>query len=451
MRCLATMKIKKIEDKRQFFLLSLTFITLFLSYSVNLWHISADSFHTFERSPEGLVIGKMARSQRDGIFAYGGLTGINKVSLAWGDYADMYRASLAAQHDFYLTQKELPDEYIAYKSQPGGQSILYSSMQNIIPGDNYFKLKIIRGINAALTAICFTLFIGWVYRNCGFGSSVVTALLVLLSPWLNNFGHNLWWSFWNFYIPFLTMLLLLERNHKKPGCYSDLKILMALFAAMFAKCFFSGYEYITTVLLSAICPFVYYTIIENENFLYFIRISIKAGLSMVLGVVVSMLFLVIQIGSLNGSVNEGVQHIIQSYTKRSTITEVAVSENIIGTSFTDIFSAYFEGNAFGLGFLPDSFRCGFGLLVVIICLFAAFIYLTGRNKDSGRANIALLSTTLFSLLCPLSWFIIFKQHAASHPHIDYIVWYIPFLVYGFAVIGQGCESTLKQLFKKKHL
>ena len=153
------------RNKKQLLFLVVVFLALFLSYSFNFWSVSTDMFYTYERSPEGLVIGKMARSQQEGIFAYGGLTGRNRVVLENGNAEEEAQMTHSAQHDFYLTKKKLPPKYDLYKSQSGGQAILYSVVQEIVPGDNPFKLKVVRGLNAALTALCFMLLIGWVYRN----------------------------------------------------------------------------------------------------------------------------------------------------------------------------------------------------------------------------------------------------------------------------------------------
>jgi hypothetical protein len=41
----------------------------------------------------------------------------------------------------------------------------------------------------------------------------------------------------------------------------------------------------------------------------------------------------------------------------------------------------------------------------------------------------------FSLLAPLSWFVIFKAHSYIHTHMNFIVWQMPFTFFGFAACG----------------
>lgn len=441
------MKPQKPKDIKQAIFLCIAFLILFSSYSVNIWKVSDENmFLFFERQPEGLVVGRIAKAAHDGIFSYGGLTGLNYTeylktdSLGISTMSEEYSRNLSIQHDLYLTNSPLPNKFVAYKSQTGGQAILYSAIQKISPFDNLGNLRLFKGLNAALAALCFVLFIGWVYRNYGGISSIITLFLLLISPWINNFAHNLWWALWSFYIPFITMLLLFEKKHNFKDKMSNNKILIYLFLAVFAKCFFTGFEFITSTLIAAMCPIVYYYILEQKNFRSFIGFAFKGGTTMVMAVLAEMFVLIMQIRSLEGSFSDGINHILLSYTKRATYGIIKQSE-----TYGEILQKYFQGNVFDLGFLPQTeFKFYFGVFFLIICLFGVAIYFISKklNQVYKIKNLALISATLFSVLSPLSWFIIFKQHASEHPHMDYIVWYIPTLLFGFIVIGQGISLII---------
>lgn len=417
------MKITKDTINKQNILLGVFFVLFVLSYTVNILKITdSDLFHGFERQPEGLVIGRLARSAQDGVFSYGGLTGINYDSKTERT-TEQYAADLAAQHDLYMTQQKVPNSYQAYKSQSGGQGIILSMAHKILPFDNAKKLMLFRGINALLVALVFVLFGRWVCRSFGFIAGFITLLFILFSSWLNMYAHNLWWVLWNFYLPFITMLLMLERKHESPEKISNLKIFGLLFLAVFLKCFFTGFEFITTTLAAAICPIVYYFYIEKKSFIQFIIYSVKASACMVAAVLVQMIMLVTQIKFLEGSFSDGVNHIVSSFTKRTEAMDV---------SHLDVFKMYLQNDTFSLGFLPNNTQFYFGSFVLIIIAVGIYIYMKEKNE---RKNRALVITTLFSILAPLSWFIIFKQHSFEHPHMDYIVWYMPFMLYGFCLIG----------------
>jgi hypothetical protein len=65
-----------------------------------------------------------------------------------------------------------------------------------------------------------------------------------------------------------------------------------------------------------------------------------------------------------------------------------------------------------------------------------------RNAPERRTSAALLAATWFSLLAPLSWFVLFKAHSFIHTHMDAIVWHMPFVLLGFAVVGRLAGRTV---------
>jgi hypothetical protein len=61
--------------------------------------------------------------------------------------------------------------------------------------------------------------------------------------------------------------------------------------------------------------------------------------------------------------------------------------------------------------------------------------------------LALVGATWFSILAPLSWFVIFKAHAYVHPHMDYIAWHMPFVLFGAAVLGLAGKVVAADLWR----
>lgn len=431
------MKIIKKTGNKQLALYLLFFVLFCLSYTTNIFRISEkDLFHGFERQPEGLVVGRLARSAQDGLFSYGALNGANYDSQT-PDTRAQHAIDLGAQHDLYIKNAQLPDSYRAYKSQSAGQSFVFGILHKVLPCSNLKKLAIYRGINAILTAIVFLLFGAWVRRNFGFIAGFATLSLILLSPWVNMFAHNLWWVLWNFYIPFLTMLLLLEYKNRYPHKISKTKIMAALFSAMFVKCLFSGFEFITTTLISALCPVVYYAIKERQAIKTFLPDVVRYSLTLVASIIAQMVVLITQIRFLEGSFSAGVNHIIYSFTKRSKFGEEDVK-----MSFAELLKEYLSDDAFQLGFLQNNVQFYFGGVVLIILFSLILIYIRDKAKK------ALIYTTLFSFLAPLSWLIVFRQHAVNHIHMDYIIWYIPFLLYAFCSIGVAVSTFVNKKTSK---
>lgn len=426
------MKITRKTISKQTILLGIFFVLFLLSYTTNIFRITnADLFHGFERQPEGLVIGRLVRAQQDGVFSYGGVTGVNADSKTL-HIKDHYTIDQAAQHHLYITEAEVPDTFLAYRSQSGGQGIILSILHKVLPVDNAKKLMIYRGLNALLVALVFILFAGWVGRNFGFKASLVTLLFIFFSDWLNMYAHNLWWVLWNFYLPFLTMLILLEKKHQSPDKISEFNILLFLFVSVFLKCFFTGFEFITTTLAAAICPIVYYYYLEKKSFVQFIIFSLKASACMIVAVLAQMVMLVVQLKFLDGTFAAGINHILFSFTKRTEAVDV---------SHFEVLKMYLQNDILKLGFLPNSTQFYFGTFILILLAVGGFLYC---KMQENRKVKALLITSLFSILAPLSWFVVFKQHSFEHPHMNYIVWYMPFLLYGFSIVGVAVASIWKE-------
>lgn len=424
--------------------LAISFIILVLGFSCNFWRVSrADQFKHFDDYSESLSTGRMARSAADGVFSYGALPGVNYDTTQYGaDTTDILFMTYADQERIFV-ENDIPDGFDLYMSQSGGQLFMFSVINNALPFDHSINFHIIHTLNAILSAICFTLFLGWAYRNFGWLSALITLLLITLSPWITMYGYSLWWAVWTMYIPFVVSLLVLERNEHIP--MKTAKVILYLSLGVFAKCVFDGFEFITTSLVAMIAPVVYYSFLKKEKLTSFIFFSAKVTLASIFAVLLQMIMLVLQICSVKGTLRAGVEHIVHSYERRTQMgIEVASSDY----NYLNLFKKYIKGNAFELGFLPETtFRFYFVYLFAFIGGAALVVYCLakGLNDVCRRKNIALLLTTVFSVLAPLSWLIIFKQHSANHPHLDYIVWYLPFLLYGFLVIGQSVTLLLSRL------
>lgn len=402
----------------------------------------SESFGIFDEYSECLAIGRIGRSEKEGVFSNGGLPGINYNVATVPPNSDIWFEVYLKQRPEYLADK-IPDSYQVYCSQTGGEFVLYSVLQRILPFDNPTKLEIFYCINAILCALCFTLLLGWIFRSFGLISAIVVLLLTVMSSWITLFSSCLWWSLWASYIPFVTMLLVLEYNHKvkKLGIK---KILVYLFLAVFAKCLFNGYEFISTILVSAMCPIIFYGFLEKVEIKSFIRFFLKATCSAILAVLAQMIILVVQIRIVLGSFAAGVDYIVTSYVRRS----LSATDDFSKLPFSVLFKKYLKGNVFRWDFLSDNVNgFYFGYVILIIGILAVVVYYLSRNLSEyyKRLNLSLLLVTGISIIAPVSWFIIFKQHSANHFHLDYIVWYMPFLLLGFLVIGEGISLLFNKL------
>jgi hypothetical protein len=230
---------------------------------------------------------------------------------------------------------------------------------------------------------------------------------------------------------------------------------------LFSKCLFTGYEYITTTLVMMVVPVIYDTIRHRVNFQQALKRLATVGFCGGLGILLSFGVLCIQIAVVQGNLWDGVHHIIYSFQKRThiepTVWEVGDSPADFAASLeastVTVLGRYLTGTYVdGTNYLAASpFISQYLLKIRYIYLLALFVIMSlvlyfqlheTVAEAEQRQQRALLYTTWFSILAPLSWFVIFKAHSYIHTHMNFIIWQMPFVFFGFA----SCGLVVKNLF-----
>lgn len=445
-----------------------SFILLTLNISFNIFHISNErNLYSIE---ECLTIGRLVKTQKDGLFSEAGLPGvvydknttlpdsIINDSILFNSHSTrdfVWLHNMEDQYRFYFgwDNRSIPNDYYAYKSQSGGSSLFYSALNLILPFHPDINISILRLISGMLLSICLFLFIGWGYRNFGFISASVLYILIFFSPWIVYMGGSLWWSMWTYYLPFLTLLLLLEKRNKYPSKISENKIFLYLFIAVFIKHLFFGFEYVTTILLAIYPPIIYYYYVEKRKLSAFLIFSFKVGFVSLFAVIAQSFILFYQLSILRGgSILDGINEIIFLYKKRGSFDfHEDISYNEI---FSQIFDNFFMTGAFNPNlFLTNDILSFLSFFIIVLVLsLIIYIYLYKRlDYKNLRKYSALFITTFISFICPLSWYIIFNEHSYSHHYRDVIVWYVPTMLYCFVIIGIAISFIFNRLKSHKYI
>ena len=193
---------------------------------------------------ESFIIGRIVKSGRDGIFSAGGLAGLVGPD---AEPPDTESPNYRFQSQAFLNSSPF-QTYSIYKSQIGAQGIFYSAVDGILPFSPADKLSILHAIASLLSALMLSMVIFWFYREFGITVGFVVLAGTGLSQWLVIFAHSLWWSTWAFYLPMAAVMFYLNRPHAAEN-FPLGKFGILTFAAVMVKCFFNGYEYITTALV----------------------------------------------------------------------------------------------------------------------------------------------------------------------------------------------------------
>ncbi len=430
-------------------------LLLFFGFLFNLWHVAEQQwFATHQRDTESLVIGRMVKSGQDGIFSAGGLNGAGTATNIQQDWITSNQ--IDNQYAAYLNRGSF-DTFSTYMSQPGGQGMIFSLFDGLMPLSPKIKLGCFYVLTALLSAIALTTIIGWFYEEFGGWVAICVTGSVVFSQWLTVFGKNLWWSLWAFYLPMIVVLYFLK-HHRETLNRQHVRFGVLIAIAVFIKCFINGFEYITTALVMMLAPFVYYAVLDKWSGRQCVKWSLVAGLGSGVAIFLTLIMLCVQIGAVKDGFMDGVAHVIWSFGKRTyanaedfpPVYAASLNAGTLSVVITYMNGIFFDlnnylsiSNAFVSNFL---LKIRYYYLIVLFIAMSALLFLRSNEKKIAarrRHHIALICTTWFSILAPLSWYIIFKAHSFIHTHMSFLLWQMPFTLFGFAVFGSAVIAWMK--------
>jgi hypothetical protein len=434
-------------------------LLLFVGFFKNTWRVADENwFVNFQLGTESYILGRLVESRQAGIFSYGGLTGLGSLgSLP----TSQYTGNTAFQYKSYY-QGDKFESYLPYESQIGGQGMVFSILDKIVPLPLHPKVGFFHAIDSFLSAIALAAVILWFYMEFGLPVGLFVLVSTILSQWLVVMGKNLWWSMWVFFLPMILVMYYLRqaRNQNKRQM---IIFGMIVFLGVFIKCFFNGYEFITTTLIMMMVPFVYYSIADRVSVRRFIGAFLIGVISAFAAILLSFAILIAQIASVEGTFQKGIDHIVYSLEKRTYdnpdnlpaeyTTSLEASPGEVVLTYLD--GIFFDFNNYihtsNAVLSAGLFQVRYWYLIIAFAIFSALAFLDPtRRKISGADphKVALVSGLWVSILAPLSWFVIFKAHSFIHTHIDFVVWQMPFTLFGFAVCGMALQNIFSNLLRR---
>lgn len=401
-----------------------------------LWRHGHDS--------DATVIGRLVQSRQEGVFSYGGLLGLGGPSQVLADWGS---PAFEFQYDAY--HHGVPfGSFSPYRSQIGAQGLVFSILDALLRLPTRTALLVFRTMAALCTSLVLAALVVWFLRDIGVPAASGVLAGILLSPWLLVFGRSLFWSFWSFYVPMLIMIGGLNQHDERAGW---VKIALWAFVGVFTKCIFSGYEYITTALVMMTVPIVFYWKRKAWSWRTLCKVFIAAFVGSALAGIASLLILSVQIASVDGSLLDGIRHVTTALERRTiavpSITSSEYEAYVARPNVLAVLVTYLFGGSYMAGLTQESpyvarllWHLKFGHFVL---LFATVTVVFRRLAAFRGPEIsALVAATWYSALAPVSWLIIFHEHSAVHTHMNYIVWYMPFMLFGFAVCGCALDRVL---------
>jgi hypothetical protein len=444
------------ESTKAIILCALSTLILYLGFFTNTWKVANQEwFLEHQHDMESFILGRLVKSGQDGVFSDGGLTGVVSRDETPVGYVDR---PFYFQYAVYLN--ELPSgAYTTYNSQIGGQGILFSALDRILPLTPPEKLTFYRAFTSMLTALTLTTIILWFYFEFGLSIAIFVLASAVIAQWLVVFGRNLWWSTWAFYLPMAVVMHYLRHN-RAPTKRQLVRFGILIAIVVFIKCLINGYEYISTTLIMMMVPFVYYSLLDKLSLRRFGLGLFYAALGSGIAILLSFSILFFQIASVTGKLQDGVDHVIYALQKRT-----YADSNKFPAQYAPSYEAnpivviaiYLKGTFFNANnYISTSnplisrfiFHFRYLYLIILLLIMSVYMYFrrnSGVTEKKRQKSLALITTTWFSLLAPLSWFIIFKAHSFIHTHMNHLVWQMPFTLFCFAVFGVFIQKIISDL------
>ena len=344
------------------------------------------------------------------------------------------------------------NDFKRYKSQYGLQIKIFGGLCNF----GLCNLELFYLITSILMGLVIVVFYNLVKRDFGNLSGILLSLFLTFSPWLIVFSKNIFWMTFTLFLPFLVSFYF---SNKLKNNYFKLFFFITIFFSFFIK-MLNGYEYITTIFLSTLVPLIYQFIEQNKKFFHFLKYSFVIFIIFLTSFATSIF---LQSKSSNYNVKEHIVERLEYHTyniENSTSKIENKVKNFISTSiryfvFRDFLPWTWIGQA-GITneektYIKDSFKNfnskilihNFSKLskntkaflflkiieiLIFLLILSYLIFIFRHLKRSMKYSISL------AFISSISWILLGNKHSQLHFHINYIVWYIPFIPYAVITI-----------------
>lgn len=418
------------------FLFVLTTILLFLGFYRNQWQsINNKKFRLFQKDSESYVVARMSIARQDGFLSHGGLLG-------WGDIdpENINETDYDHQFDIYLNSKTFVS-YWAKQSHPGFQALFFSFLDLLSPFKPAQNLRFFYLLNSGLFALTLAGIVIWFYQTFGWLSALSILGSSLAAQWLTLFARNLFFVTWVFYFPMLFFLFWFKFEDNGPK-FTNNKIFWITFTFVLFKCLLNGYDFILPFLGMLASPIVFYGLAHKWQKHTFTQRFTAVILASLLAILSSFMVLLLQALSITGDPQTGINFIISTIYRR-TYSPANVPDPARTASIIDILKIYLsESYLFQI-------NLSFLTLILIFAGFSILYWFSRKWRQNTRIYLttedALVLTTWFTIISPLSWYMIFKSLAYYHTHMNYLPWHMPFTIFGFGMCGFILEKTLGKL------
>jgi hypothetical protein len=429
------------------------FLLLWAGFGWNaLGAVSAQTFAASQRDTEGLVFGRLAAAERDGFFTRGALLGFagdRREDLVTYDSDVLWRSyAPLAQRWLYVEGSPFRSfgAYFTHNGFQGSVFVLLDRALAFLPRAR--RVAVFVALTAALTAALFAALACALARELGLGAGLFALAAAGASPWLTSLGPNLYFSLWLYGLPAFTVALALARA---TPANETRRLAWAAFLGFLPR-HLAGPEFLTATAALAVAPIAYLALRERTGGRAFLRRTLVAGTASAAGLVLALGLLALQIRAVTGSFDSVREHLELSWARRAGDDPTGLSAayaSAIQTELGTVLRYYLDDpldrEAAGApGALAWIRARSHGELALLTLAAAAWLALRARRLAPATRDrvLGLFAATFCAFLGVLAWLIVFKSHAALHPHQIPLMWHLGFVPLAAALVGWALGDGL---------
>lgn len=381
-------------------------------------------FMTFQNDSEISVSLMLEKTKRDGLCSTGGF---------------MMNRSL-----------ETPPYFSAWGLQGKIFSFLYRFSDDPVP---VFMDKIHGAI-----AFCFGLLLAGFVLYClnefGWMAAGVLTIGVLWSDWLVFAGRNAFLVYFMHFLPMILAWIIYPRFQRKTGFnWPGYLAVVGGATLLNALCYF---DYSSNIVLSTATAPLYYGCRDGLPVRKIVKGMFLTLIASSVAVAIAILATAVQAGLWLDSFTAGFNEVLGAAASRMYGTAQMERAAPDSVPLLAIFNQYLTIPAWTMPWLPKAgyyvFLSFFAFLGLGIPA-ALVASLDGRRfpaVEAERRKLTGLSlATLWGMGATLSWAFLMKGHMFHHPHLNGLIFYLPYMLLLYVLIGKDTAVLAAGLFSKR--
>ena len=401
------------------------FIAVFLNFRFNIFGaVDKKWFGNHQLDSDGLVVHKL----------YADTIGVNTPCLL-GRFVELDYSKdkdLLRKEDLLTWPSKNPENFRCYNSQVGLSTLIlkpfWAASSLIFENDPrrvLYSFRVIKTITALINAFVVSLFFFWIFLE--FNSKILffifSIFILFKQDWVVVFGKSVYWQIWSWYAPLVFNLYFLRKIFDTYKNIITMRqyLLMAgaNFVLVYIKCLM-GYEYISTILIASILPFIYYSFKFNKK-----ELLKSAVVFLFFGLAAFLLafgthYFLLELNEFNAK--EIMEAIILKRTYAQDLS-----------SIPDVYHKSLKANVFAV---LKKYIFHEKQLLLFVVFAGSFLYSFKCNLfKRDLKHQSLLAMILVSFIGSNSWYVLAKGHSYIHTGMNRVLWFLPlnYLIYIFFI------------------